>query len=732
MATPPDDITRMPDAVTLAQWLRQIERGLGERLRLFLALSDIVDRAHRELVVFGHLGSESILITADGTPILRGEVDRPGELPPHRAAPEQLRGAPLRPASDQYALGLILHELLTGHLPSARVEGQTARLTAAVTGEAAPLASQSISAAKPWPIRASDVRGDLDAIVAHTLERDPLARYASVAELAADVQRHLDGMPVRAGETTLRTGIAMPMARRQRRRWIAALAVALALVAALAWLGVELRTTRAEADAAVAARVRAEAVSRILVGWLTMPRDTTRGVDLKVADWLDDSARQIAADAALPHEARLALHTLLARAYASLGRDDDALAQVELGLAQAGDDAPSRLPLLQVQATVSALQCKPAAAERAIQLLRDEATAAGVMAMQAEAAVAAARLADCRDDFATQQREAETALNLTRDRDDAVDVRGAAAELLARAQFGQGDLDTAARTLEDTLAHWPANQPTLAARQATLRHLLLQLSGARGDFATAERLARDNLAAYLQRHGKAPHPSTIGARSALASILYDRGDLDGALAENDRALADAIAFHGTDAEAGLLIAANRANVLKSLGRLDEAEAEYRRVIAALAQLANAPGIGETRLIHSFNLLELLNERGRFRDAKAFGDDVLAEAERVLGREHIVTLETRDALGVTALGLGDADAAEALHRAAFAAKQKVLGDDSPYTATARYRRALALAKLGRLEEARVELEAARDTRRKILGPEHADTQVAEKALRELGK
>jgi tetratricopeptide (TPR) repeat protein len=501
------------------------------------------------------------------------------------------------------------------------------------------------------------VRGDLDAIVAHTLERDPLARYASVAELAADVQRHLDGMPVRAGETTLRTGIAMPMARRQRRRWIAALAVALALVAALAWLGVELRTTRAEADAAVAARVRAEAVSRILVGWLTMPRDTTRGVDLKVADWLDDSARQIAADAALPHEARLALHTLLARAYASLGRDDDALAQVELGLAQAGDDAPSRLPLLQVQATVSALQCKPAAAERAIQLLRDEATAAGVMAMQAEAAVAAARLADCRDDFATQQREAETALNLTRDRDDAVDVRGAAAELLARAQFGQGDLDTAARTLEDTLAHWPANQPTLAARQATLRHLLLQLSGARGDFATAERLARDNLAAYLQRHGKAPHPSTISARSALASILYDRGDLDGALAENDRALADAIAFHGTDAEAGLLIAANRANVLKSLGRLDEAEAEYRRVIAALAQLANAPGIGETRLIHSFNLLELLNERGRFRDAKAFGDDVLAEAERVLGREHIVTLETRDALGVTALGLGDAKIAE---------------------------------------------------------------------------
>ena len=46
-------------------------------------------------------------------------------------------------------------------------------------------------------------------------------------------------------------------------------------------------------------------------------------------------------------DAQLALHTLLARAYASLGRDDDALAQVELGLAQAGSDSSLRLPLLQ-------------------------------------------------------------------------------------------------------------------------------------------------------------------------------------------------------------------------------------------------------------------------------------------------------------------------------------------------------------------------------------------------
>jgi serine/threonine-protein kinase len=730
MAPPTDDLTRSPDALPLSHWLAQREHDLGARLRLFLAIAAIVDRGHRELQMFGHLGSHSIVVAPGGTPILRGAVEGAQALPPHRAAPEQLLGAPLRPASDQYALGLILHELLTGHLPSVRVEGQTARLTAAVTGEPAPLASQSISAAKPWPIRASDIRGDLDAIVARALERDPLARYASVAELMADVRRHLDGLPVLAAtETTLRTGVAVPMARRQRRLWIAAAAVLLAALAAVIHLASALRAARSEAHAAVVAQRRADAVNALLSGWLTMPRDSTRGADPRVTELLDDSARQVAADKALGDEARLALHSLLARAYASLGRDAAALAQAELGLERA--EGPAQLPLLQVQAQVHAHACQPAAAERAIRRLREAAAAAGDAVAQAEAAVAAARLADCRDDFAAQQREAEAALALVDARPEGADTRGAAAELLARAQFGQGDLDAAARTLETVLADWPADAPALAARAAMLRHLLLQLSGARGDFARAERLARENLDAYLQRHGEAPHPSTIAARSALASILYDRGDLAASLAENDRALTDAVAWYGSADEAGLTIAANRANVLKALGRQDEAEAEYRRVIAALARLANAPGIGETRLIHSFNLLELLNERGRYRDAKAFGEDVLAEAERTLGRDHIVTLETRDALGVTALGLGDAAAAEALHRAAFAAKQHALGDDSPYTATARYRRALALVRLGRNEEARAELEAARDTRRKVLGAEHPDTQAAERALRDLG-
>ena len=104
-------------------------------------------------------------------------------------SPEQVLGDPLGIdiRSDVYALGVILFELLAGRLPY-----QNSRQL--------PEALHTIR--EEDPARLSSVsrtyRGDLDTIVGKALEKDKARRYASAADLAADIQRYLRYEPITA------------------------------------------------------------------------------------------------------------------------------------------------------------------------------------------------------------------------------------------------------------------------------------------------------------------------------------------------------------------------------------------------------------------------------------------------------------------------------------------------------------------------------------------------------
>ena len=91
------------------------------------------------------------------------------------AAPEQVSGGIITTATDIYALGVILHELVAGVSPY-----RAAREGRALT-EAMLLADEITvpSALAPAPI-ARQVRGDLDAILLKAMRRDPAQRYASI------------------------------------------------------------------------------------------------------------------------------------------------------------------------------------------------------------------------------------------------------------------------------------------------------------------------------------------------------------------------------------------------------------------------------------------------------------------------------------------------------------------------------------------------------------------------
>ncbi len=168
-----------------------------QRLKLFLRVCRAVESAHRALIVHRDLKPSNVLVTAEGemklldfgiAKLLDDTEDatrtRHHALTPAYAAPEQFTSGAITTATDVYALGVLLRELLTGE----RGAPDDARTSRVVGMNTTPLQSKHVH----------KLRGDLANIVTKATEMEPERRYGSGGALAEDIERHLDRLPVRA------------------------------------------------------------------------------------------------------------------------------------------------------------------------------------------------------------------------------------------------------------------------------------------------------------------------------------------------------------------------------------------------------------------------------------------------------------------------------------------------------------------------------------------------------
>lgn len=276
--------------------------SLPERIRLFTKVCAAVHYAHQNLIVHRDLKPSNILVNAEGEPKLLDfgiakllNPDLLG-LPAltradqrimtyEYASPEQVRGQQITTASDVYALGVILYELLTGHRPyqierrlhaeAVRVicEAEPQRPSTAVSraatrhtthGEMHTITAAEIARRREVQITRlkKSLAGDLDNIILMALRKSAQRRYTTAQSLADDLTRHLEGQTVTACPPTFayRAG---KFIRRHRAAVVTGSALILFLVVGVAFFSwAWVRTERAlerEQTALASARLAEQA-----------------------------------------------------------------------------------------------------------------------------------------------------------------------------------------------------------------------------------------------------------------------------------------------------------------------------------------------------------------------------------------------------------------------------------------------------------------------------------------
>jgi serine/threonine-protein kinase len=184
----------------LSQRVNGMPQPAREAAALVATIANAVDAAHQKGIIHRDLTPSNILLASDGTPKVtdfglarRLEVDSGVTLTglpigtPSYMAPEQARGEKtIGTATDIYALGAVLYDLLTGR-PPFRADTTTATLQQILTEHA-------VSPSRLNP----RVPRDLETICMKCLSKEPARRYASAADLAEDLRRFERGEPIKA------------------------------------------------------------------------------------------------------------------------------------------------------------------------------------------------------------------------------------------------------------------------------------------------------------------------------------------------------------------------------------------------------------------------------------------------------------------------------------------------------------------------------------------------------
>lgn len=576
----------------LDHWCAQRNASRAVRLELFAQLCEVAAAAHRQLIVHRDLKPSNVMVDGDGqVKVLDFGIARLIDedaanrtdalmLTPGYGAPEQRSGDTPTPASDVFALGVLLRELIAGQSPPSK------------PGDSWPA----------WPL---DVSHELRWVFERCCEEEPARRYRDAAELLEDIENFRAQRPLRAHP---------PSNWYRARKFVArhrggVSLTALLLLTTLIGFGMALWQTRVaqlesaramnEAQRARAALARTKAVRDFVVevfetGGAGLPADQIPDT----ATLLESGRRTALAASTKSPEIRADMLTLLGRIYLGLQREKQAL--------ELQDEA---VTLLESQAPRNDIAYASALSRRG--------------ELQSRLGNPERAFADFDAALALQQQHDPDGLG----RLETLRARGEALAFVGRIEPALADFEQALALVEP--------------RHDTPKSLLAEIHNSFGvalwrsdDCARGEPHLRQSVAMARQAWGN-EHAATAGALSALSLCLTHSAQLQESETVSRESLSILERVYGKNHPALGQSKNNLANLLIKRGRFAEALPLLREKLDAdRASGVDQAGSGLNTWINLSNVLRNLGDLGGAEGAAktALGISRRVAPESPVGRE----------------------------------------------------------------------------------------------------